>query len=849
MMRQYLAIKAEHADVLLFYRMGDFYELFFEDAKEASDLLEITLTSRGQHNGQPIPMCGVPFHSIGPYLKKLVLLGRSAAICEQVGDPKLAKGTVDREVQRIITPGTLIEEDLLNEVQESVLLSICSITKKQHSLGLAWLNLSTNVLKVSEVKESELQAFISRVNPSEILIREGYDLGIDSVPIQELDAFQFDEDLAIRALKSHFQIADLAGLSLNDKPLVCGAVAALLDYAKHTIRQPMNFVDTLEWEHSADHIYMDAQTRRDLQLTESNGRVTSDGTLASTIDHTQTPMGSRLLREWISEPTTDLTVINQRLDVVGTIHNSQVVDRIQSRLKQVGDLQRMTTRLSLYTATPRDLNRMAHALRMFEELRSEIANLEILHEQARFNQVTDVSEIAASIEKAVVDSPPVTIREGGMIRAGFNQELDGYKDLIQNSNQKLQQIEANEQARTRLKNLKVGYNRVHGYYIELPKSVSNPLPGEYIRRQTLKHHERYVTAELRKFEEQVLSAHANSLKCEKEVWHQLVNSLQGHCPVFRLVANLLSRLDVLCGFAMLCTRFQLCRPIFVSNPLIDIRDGRHLVVEAEPNIQFVPNSIVLNPTRKTLIITGPNMGGKSTYMRQTALNVILAYSGCFVPASYATLGPIDRIFTRIGAQDDLTAGRSTFMVEMSETANILHNATQKSLVLLDEVGRGTSTYDGLALAWTIAEELAKRTGAFVLFATHYFEMTALAEEHGQVHNVHFDAVEHGNEVVFLHNVQDGSASKSYGIQVAKLAGIPGRVTRKAVNRLHMLEANEAVNKNPSGEIFSTPEPVVSPFADEIISELEDVDVDSLTPRDALLLIYSLRDKIAEQNKE
>lgn len=849
MIRQYLDIKAEHHDVLLFYRMGDFYELFFDDAKKASELLDITLTTRGKYRGQPIPMCGVPFHSVDTYLKKLVVLGRSVAICEQIGDPKTAKGTVDREVRRVITPGTLIEEELLGDANESILLAISPAQKRRDPDGVAWLNLSVNELRVTRASTSELKSLIERVQPSEILVPEGYDCDSLNLSSQELDYLQFDPDLAVRALQSHFGVSELSGFGLNEEPLVCGAVAALLSYAKDACRQPLEFITSVHWDYATDHIHMDAQTRRDLELTERIGDRSQRGTLASVIDYTKSPMGFRLLRAWLNEPLTDTSRIVERQGTVQALLSSPILDEIRTTLAGVGDLHRMTTRLALFTATPRDLKRIGQGLRAFETVRGHLMDLNLPHEHTQIAHIANVEEVAALIERSLVDDPPATIREGGMIRPGYDAELDQIRDLVHNSNEYLKQIELNEQLKTKITNLRVGYNRVHGYYIEVPKSATFEIPGEYIRRQTLKNAERYITPELREFEEKILSSKATLLQREKQIWDELLNQLHKHCDTLRRIAEILSRTDVLCGFAFLALRHRLVRPNFVSEPLVDIKDGKHIVVETENDMQFVPNSTLLDSTRRVLIITGPNMGGKSTFMRQTALIVILAYTGCFVPAAEATLGPIDRIFTRVGASDDLAGGRSTFMVEMSEAANILHNATPNSLVLLDEIGRGTSTYDGLALAWAIAEELTLRIGAFVLFATHYFEMTTLALDHKTVHNVHLDAVEHNNEVVFLHTVHDGSASKSYGIQVAKLAGIPSRVIRKALGRLQSYEAKEKLEQHGSGDLFEDTKPDISAFADEVLAEIEQIDADVMSPKDALAYLYALKERISNQPTE
>ena len=849
MLRQYQRIKAQHQDVLLFYRMGDFYELFFDDAIEASNLLDITLTSRGKKSGKRIPMCGVPFHSVDTYLQKLVALGHSVAICEQIGDPKTSKGTVDRQVTRIITPGTLIEEDLVTDSYESILMAICPAQKRSEPIGVAWLNLSTNQLKVTELPQANIVALVERIQPNETLVPEDTFVGHTLPSLKELDRLQFDLELAQHSLKQHFQIGDLSGFGLHSDSYVLGALAALLNYAKDACRQPLDFVDSVSWEHSTDHIVMDAQTLRDLEITERLGSSSSSATLAGTVDLTLTPMGGRQLRQWLTEPLTDTDALSERHKVVEVLCDSISLDSIRQELNGVGDLHRMVTRLALYLASPRDLNRLAEALETFERVRNQVEALELLPSQSGFERIEDIDRVARSIQDAIVDTPPTTIREGGMIRRGYDQALDEFNDLVTNANEYLQQFEEDEKAKTKLKNLRVGYNRIHGYYIEIAKAAKFEVPGEYIRRQTLKNVERYITPDLRKFEERVLTAKADALQREKKIWEDLVHRLHDHCDTFRKVAEALSRIDVLASFAYMALRHNLVRPQFVTESLIDIQDGRHLVVELQESSQFVPNSIALDRSRKVLVITGPNMGGKSTYMRQTALIVILAYAGSFVPAISAKLGPIDRIFTRIGASDDLAGGRSTFMVEMSEAANILHNATEHSLVLLDEIGRGTSTYDGLALAWAIAQDLTKRVKAYVLFATHYIELTSLAKEHRGVHNVHLDAIEHKHEVVFLHAVKDGSADRSYGIQVAKLAGVPGRVIRNALNQLQALETREALEQNRSGDLFGDVKPVISQFADDILSEIEDIDVDSLSPREALDLIYSLKLRVSNREAD
>ncbi len=849
MIRQYLSIKADYPNDLLFYRMGDFYELFFEDAVVAADLLEITLTSRGKNRGTPIPMCGVPFHAVDNYLSRLVAMGRSAVICEQVGDPNATRGPVERRVQRIVTPGTLTEESLLDATHESVLMAINTYAAKHHYAGVAWINLSTGLFSVAATRSrTELSTLVDSVRPTEVLVPEGAKEKWDNATPRQLDPLRFDSALGTSMLANHFGTKDLTGFGIAKLDLVVGAAAAALTYAQEACRQPLDFIEAIRLHSDSSILHMDAQTRRNLEIDRRIQSSDQHGTLFDVVDFTATPMGSRLVRHWLNEPCRDIEIVRARHEVVEGLLEQRMSDSLAKTLRPVGDLQRIVTRIAMGTATPRDLVRTKVAIQCHSQVLELIEKLDLPNEIEALAQHSGLNKVRNLIERAIVDEPPATSREGGMIAQGFDAALDELRAVRSEASNYLQDLEQRERDRTGVPTLRVGHNRVHGYYIELTRAQSSEVPDDYVRRQTLKNTERFVTQELWEFEEKYLRSESDALEREKRLYADLVATIGESAKQLRQAADALARIDVLNGFAEAAREHGYIRPEFTDSSSLSIEDGKHPVLSAGPGLDFVPNSIDMHEFRRMLVVTGPNMGGKSTYMRQTALIVILAYAGSFVPAKRAVIGPIDGIFTRIGASDDLSGGQSTFMVEMTETANILHNATSSSLVLLDEIGRGTSTYDGLALALAIAHSMAQTVRAFTLFSTHYFELTALAQKLETVHNVHLNAVEHNRKVVFLHSVEDGPASQSYGIHVARLAGIPGRVLQHARNQLHKLE-QLAIKSGESNYIDLFEEHLEHEDYDHpAIERLRQTDLDELSPRAAHELLYELLETIVHEDR-
>ena len=845
MMQQYLRIKAQYPDTLLFYRMGDFYELFYDDAKRAAGLLDITLTARGQSAGSPIPMAGVPFHAVDGYLGKLVAAGEAVAICEQMGDPATSRGPVDRQVQRVVTPGTLAEDGLLAPERESVL---AAINPAATGFGVAWLNLASGEFSFSVAPgRTELNALLARVNPAEVLVPERIDIDA-ATPQQARDSLEFDNELGLRHLADHFRVADLAAFGMDPSDAAVGAASAVLRYAQAARCQDLAFVDRLNRVAETDTVVMDAQTRRNLEIDRRlDGEAT--GTLFAVMNHTATAMGARLMKSWLNAPARDRGTLGHRQSAVAAIRDNAAAAGCSGVLADIGDMERITSRIALGNASPRDLGRLRQALGSVPSVNRLVADLADPDLAARFDALPPFDAELDELEAALVDDPPATIRDGGVFARGYDGELDRLKDLTENAAAWLADLETRERQRTGIANLKVGYNRVHGYYIEASRTAAAEMPPEYVRRQTLKNAERYIMPELKRFEDDALTSQAQALRRERFLFDALITRLQTRLDGLRAAARQLARLDVLNAFAIAADRYRLTRPVLTEEPGLAIEGGRHPVVEAESAEPFVPNDLTLTDSRRMLIVTGPNMGGKSTYMRQAALIALLAHAGSFVSATSATIGPIDRIFTRIGASDDLARGRSTFMVEMSETAHILHNATARSLVLLDEIGRGTSTYDGLALAWATADYIARHIGAFTLFATHYFELTALPLGIDGAANVHLDAVEHKGEVVFLHSVREGPASQSYGIEVAKLAGVPRSVLADARRRLAELETRHAhTGTSAQMDLFhdlranadGTAQEGNS-AADAIVRHLDELDPDSMSPRDALAALYELKE--------
>ncbi len=839
MMMQYLGFKKQFPDALLFYRMGDFYELFFDDAREAAELLDIALTSRGKSGGEPIPMCGVPFHAVDNYLKRLVELGRNVAICEQVGDPATSRGPVEREVQRLVTPGTLAEESLLPADADSVLAGVHGVGDR---FGIAWLNLASGVFRVTEARgETGIAAEIERIRPLEVLLAEGTP-ALGGAPCKHIDALDFEPGLAFRRLKEHFGTNDLAAFDIEEGEPSVGAAAAVLRYAQAARCQDLAFVDRLEKVSSGEVIVMDARTRGNLELDRrSDG--SANATLFAVMNQTVTAMGGRLLREWLNAPCAVCERAATRQATVAALRDRRAFETLAPDLRPVGDMERIAGRIALGNASPRDLARLRQGLESLPNIHDTVLRIPDDDIKRRFAELPDTEPERELLQRTLVASPPATIREGAFIATGHDDELDRLRALTQHSADWLARLEARERERTGIATLKVGYNRVHGYYIEAGRAAADAVPAEYIRRQTLKNAERYITPELKSFEDEALTAQARALKLERALYERLLERLRDSLPQLRQTAKELARLDVLASFAAVAERRDFVRPQLSEEPGISITGGRHPVVEAALATPFVPNDVELGARRRMLVVTGPNMGGKSTFMRQAALITLLAHCGSFVPAQAAVIGPVDRIFTRIGAADDLVGGRSTFMVEMTEAANILHNATPRSLVLLDEIGRGTSTYDGLALAWAIADHIARRIGAFALFATHYFELTALADDMSTVANVHLDATEHRGKVVFLHAVRDGPANQSYGIQVAKLAGLPQTVLAAA--RRHLLDLETRLpTSNRQPDLFSARPSPPQPA----LERLKTLDPDALSPREALAALYELRD-LADDTSE
>jgi DNA mismatch repair protein MutS len=830
MMQQYFRIKGEHPDILVFYRMGDFYELFYDDAEKASRLLDLTLTQRGASAGAPVKMAGVPVHSVEQYLAKLVKLGQSVAIAEQIGDPALAKGPVDRQVTRIVTPGTLTDPALLEDKSENILLAV---TRDKSSVGLAWLSLASGALRVAEIAPQALANELRRIDPAEVLVSE--DAHLDGYFVTRLAPWQFDVDNGRKKLLKQLGAATLAGFGCEDLTLAVGACGALLDYAGKTQGQALAHVTAVTAERAGEYVRLDAATRRNLELTETL-RGEPAPTLFSLLDECATGMGSRLLRHWLHHPLRDRSALVARHEAVACLEKHGAA--VQSILRRVSDVERITARLALKSVRPRELSGLRDTLKLLPEVVNALPDLSPLLMQMRGDLATP-TECLSLLQKTLNEEPGARVQDGGVIADGYSAELDELRGLQSNAGAYLVELEAKERARTNIPNLRVAYNSVHGYYIEVTNSHAEKIPLDYRRRQTLKNAERYITPELKAFEDKALSARDRALALEKSLYEELIESLQPHVPSFLKIAKALALADVLSSFSSTALKRNYVRPHFVDEQVIEIEAGRHPVVEGGIE-SFIANDCRLGPARKLLLITGPNMGGKSTYMRQVALITLMTHIGAYVPARAARIGPIDQIFTRIGAADDLAGGRSTFMVEMTESAAILHNATGKSLVLMDEVGRGTSTFDGLALAWSIAKHLVEKNRSMSLFATHYFELTRLALDYKEVANVHLDAVEHKDTVVFLHAVEEGPASQSYGLQVAGLAGVPKAVIRQAKKYLQLLEESSIARGN-TADLFSATRPVeAEPATDPLRDEMAKVNPDELSPREALELLYRLK---------
>ncbi len=867
MMQQYLRIKAEHPTTLVFYRMGDFYELFFDDAEKASRLLGITLTARGTSNGSPIKMAGIPFHAADQYLAKLVKLGESIAICEQIGDPATSKGPVERKVMRVITPGTLSDSDLLPEKSEQPLLALYSTTqRKTVTIGMAWLSMASGALKLMEFStdaenaDTRLKHELERIAPAEILLPGNVNDLFNEFAFAKnttVPDWHFDIAHGTKALYEQMNVGDLTGFGAEHLGAAVGAAGALLLYAQSTQGKGLQHVRTLTVETENEFIGLDAATRRNLELTETiRGQDANSGTLFSLLDHCRTAMGSRLLRHWLHHARREQSVARARHAAINALMRADASTGISSTLASVPDVERITTRIALQSARPRDLAGMRGGLQQLPSLRAYVsmcnkdADAPLL--KAIHDAMATPSECLDLIERSIAMEPAAMVRDGGVIARGYDAELDELRGLSENAGQFLVDLETRERARTGISNLRVEYNKVHGFYIEVTHGQTDKVPDDYRRRQTLKNAERYITPELKAFEDKALSAQERALSREKYLYEQVLQQMAQHIGTLQNIAHALAQLDTLVALTEHALHHNWCAPQLVADPMIKITQGRHPVVENHIE-RFIANDCLLSDESKLLLITGPNMGGKSTYMRQVALITLLAYVGSFVPAASATIGPIDRIFTRIGAADDLAGGRSTFMVEMTESAAILNGATENSLVLMDEVGRGTSTFDGLALAWAIAKHLIDTTRSFTLFATHYFELTQLPEVHSSAANVHLSAVEHKDKIVFLHAVEAGPASQSYGLQVAQLAGVPQAVIRAARKHLASLEAG-SMQVTPQFDLFA--DPGVTALADDdahprpsaIEDALATINPDTLSPRDALDALYRLKE-LSNQLKE
>lgn len=855
MMQQYLQLKAQHPDILLFYRMGDFYELFYDDAKRAAVLLDISLTKRGASAGEPIPMAGVPYHAVEGYLAKLVALGESVAICEQIGDPAAAKGPVERKVVRIVTPGTVSDEALLPERQDNL---VAAIYEQKGVFALATLDMTSGRFLMTELPSKEaVSAELQRLMPAEILYPEDFvhaQILNNYKGLRRRPVWEFELVTAKNLLNRQFGTQSLEGFGVEQAEVGLCAAGCVLHYAQETQRTALPHVQSIRLQQNSETVLLDAATRRNLELTQNLAGGT-EATLAAVLDKCVTPMGSRLLKRWIHQPIRDLNKLQKRQDIIATLQESGLIESLQPCLQQVGDMERILARVALRSARPRDLTRLRTALAQIPILVNYAQNQTTCLAQM-MAQLADFSELQSLLERAIIDNPPQLIRDGGVIAEGYHAELDEWRQLSSGATQYLEQLEIRERESTGIDTLKIGFNAVHGYYIQISQGQAHKAPIHYVRRQTLKNAERYIIPELKTYEDKVLKAKGASLALEKQLYDALFDAIMPHLAELQLAAMVLAELDVLTNLAERAQTLNYVRPTFSPQRGVQIKGGRHPVVEQMISDPFIANPVYLNAQRHLLIVTGPNMGGKSTYMRQIALICLMAYIGSFVPAESAEIGMLDRIFTRIGASDDLASGRSTFMVEMTEMANILHQATAQSLVLIDEIGRGTSTYDGLSLAWACAEWLAKKTQSLTLFATHYFELTSLPSQLKGVANVHLDAREHNDTIVFMHSVQEGAASKSYGLAVAALAGVPKPVITMAKQRLAHLEEFSVKTRNVNDSLQADllfAEPIsqnsaeISPLVEVKLPEesplekaLAEIEPDELTPRQALEALYQLK---------
>ncbi len=842
MMQQYLRIKADYPDLLLFYRMGDFYELFYEDAEVAAELLGITLTSRTPSSSNPIKMAGVPFHSINQYIRKLLEHSLSVAICEQVGDPKTAKGPLERKVTRVITPGTLIDEDLLDEHTENLL---CAIANIDQTWTLATLDVASGRFTTRELSSvTAVQSEIARIKPAETLLSDLADFAaqFQAKQVREVPHWYFDLDRSIALLQKQFNVRDVTAFECEQHPQATATAGALLQYAIDMWGRELTHIHRLKIEHSSEFLQIDAHSWRNLEI-ETTLLGDTKNSLLNLFDRCHTTMGSRQLRRWFRYPVRDHDEVRRRHRIIEHVLENTDIESISTTLRNIGDMERIASRIAAQTVKPLDLVRLKGALRQIPTLVQLLNPENHTDLQQLCNRLDAIPELSNLLEQAILNEPAALLRDGGVIKKGYDPQLDEWMSLKDDSGQALIELESREKKRTGIRNLKIEYNRVHGYYIEVSRLQTDRIPQNYTRRQTLKHTERYITEELQQFESRILNAKEQTLAREKELYEQLITHLQQFIERIQQTAQALAEIDVLVNFAVLSRVLNLHRPELTTKSGITIENGRHVLIESVLQKPFIPNSIELDQYNRLLLITGPNMGGKSTYMRQTALIVMLSHTGCYVPANAAIIGPIDRIFTRIGASDDLVGGHSTFMVEMTEMATILHSATEASLVLVDEIGRGTSTYDGLALSWACAVSLLNDVRAMTMFSTHYFEITALVNEYSGVRNVHLDAVQHKGEIVFMYDVKIGATNQSYGIQVAKLAGIPEKVIGRAKARLEKLSNAMPDYENIDAQgtcqtsIFKVPTLPNAPA----LNRLKEIQPDSLSPREALQVLYELKE--------
>lgn len=873
MMQQYLRLKAQAGEHLLFYRMGDFYELFYEDAERGARLLNLTLAKRGMSNGEPVPMAGVPFHSVESYLARLVALGESIAICEQVGDPATSKGPVERKIVRIVTPGTLTDDALLPSKADRMIAAVWAQGKgRRERCGLAWMNVANGEFRVTECAPDMLETELHRVDPAELVCAENArELPDSQATLSRIPDWHFELDSATHVLETHFKVQGLQGLGLSEVPVAACAAGALLRYVSHTQSQALEHVHGIQVDHGGEYVVLDPVTRRNLEITDTISG--EDGpTLFSVLDHCATPMGSRLLRRWLHQPLRNRQAVLERQNVITSLLSpepaegleaEEPLDILRRHLKRMPDLERIATRLWLRSVRPRELASLRDCLQQLPELIQLLAQRygggeSLQHLRTQLAVDPDATQLLA---RAIAEEPAAQVRDGGVLAAGYDAELDDLRRLATDSGEFLMELEARERERTGIPNLRVEYNRVHGFFIEVSRGQADKVPDEYRRRQTLKNSERFITPELKTWEDKVLSAQERSLTREKWLYDQLLDTMVEYASSLSACASALAQIDALASLALHARDNDWVAPELTDAAEIVIEAGRHPVVERSIE-RFTPNDCTLAPAQRMLLITGPNMGGKSTYMRQVALIALLARTGSFVPATTARIGDIDRIFTRIGAGDDLAGGRSTFMMEMTEAAAILQSSTTHSLVLMDEIGRGTSTYDGLALAWAIAHRLLHHNQALTLFATHYFELTRLPSEAPTAANVHLAAAESSAGIVFLHEVRPGPASRSYGIQVAQRAGIPAPVIRHASRELSRLEALGVAT--PQLDLFGAGSAGEDPADNDsrdtsdsagsthpeveralsLRDKLLDIDPDSLSPREALDLLYALHEEIS-----